>query len=92
MILNPAKRELLAAELLEAEGLSPVSRSLTRDALRRLCRNKAAVASIIVLTTASAGWPTYVPPASSTPLRVAAAILAISSMLSSSESCSGGSG
>lgn len=50
MILNPAKRELLAAELLEAEGLSPVSRSLTRDALRRLCRNKAAVASIIVLT------------------------------------------
>ncbi len=43
MILNPAKRELLAAELLEAEGLSHKSRSLTGDALRRLSRNKAAV-------------------------------------------------
>ncbi len=49
MILNPAKRELLAAELLEAEGLSHKSRSLTSDALRRLSRNKAAVVAIIVL-------------------------------------------
>ncbi|OWV96548.1 peptide ABC transporter permease [Rhizobium sp. R72] len=49
MILNPAKRELLAAELLEAEGLSHKSRSLTGDALRRLSRNKAAVVAIIVL-------------------------------------------
>ncbi|NLS04412.1 ABC transporter permease subunit [Rhizobium sp. P32RR-XVIII] len=49
MILNPAKRELLAAELLEAEGLAPEGRSLTRDALRRLSRNKAAVISIAVL-------------------------------------------
>ncbi|MGI2031501.1 ABC transporter permease [Rhizobium panacihumi] len=49
MILNPAKRELLAAELLEAEGLSPEGRSLTKDAMRRLCRNKAAVVSIVVL-------------------------------------------
>jgi oligopeptide transport system permease protein len=49
MILNPAKRELLAAELLEAEGLAPDSRSLTRDALRRLSRNKAAVLAIVVL-------------------------------------------
>ena len=50
MILNPAKRELLAQELLEAEGLAPQSRSLTKDALRRLGRNKAAVLSIVVLT------------------------------------------
>ena len=50
MILNPAKRELLAQELLEAEGLAPESRSLTKDALRRLGRNKAAVLSIVVLT------------------------------------------
>lgn len=50
MILNPAKRELLAAELLEAEGLSQKSRSLTGDALRRLSRNKAAVVAIVVLT------------------------------------------
>jgi oligopeptide transport system permease protein len=49
MILNPAKRELLAAELLEAEGLSHKSRSLTDDALRRLSRNKAAVVAIVVL-------------------------------------------
>ena len=49
MILNPAKRELLAAELLEAEGLAPEGRSLTKDALRRLSRNKAAVVSIVVL-------------------------------------------
>ncbi|MEK1895654.1 MAG: ABC transporter permease subunit [Rhizobium sp.] len=49
MILNPAKRELLAAELLEAEGLSHKSRSLTGDALRRLSRNKAAVVAIVVL-------------------------------------------
>lgn len=49
MILNPAKRELLAQELLEAEGLAPEGRSLTRDALRRLGRNKAAVLSIVVL-------------------------------------------
>ncbi len=49
MILNPAKRELLAVELLEAEGLSNKSRSLTGDALRRLSRNKAAVVAIIVL-------------------------------------------
>ncbi|WP_025659706.1 ABC transporter permease subunit [Rhizobium sp. IBUN] len=49
MILNPAKRELLAAEFLEAEGLSHKSRSLTSDALRRLSRNKAAVVAIIVL-------------------------------------------
>ncbi|KQV15636.1 peptide ABC transporter permease [Rhizobium sp. Root1203] len=49
MILNPAKRELLAAELLEAEGLSQKSRSLTGDALRRLSRNKAAVVAIVVL-------------------------------------------
>ncbi|WP_431320942.1 ABC transporter permease [Rhizobium sp. YTU87027] len=49
MILNPAKRELLAAQLLEAEGLSHKSRSLTGDALRRLSRNKAAVVAIIVL-------------------------------------------
>ncbi|CCM77934.1 ABC transporter permease [Rhizobium mesoamericanum] len=49
MILNPAKRELLAAELLAAEGLSHKSRSLTGDALRRLSRNKAAVVAIIVI-------------------------------------------
>lgn len=49
MMLNPAKRELLAQELLEAEGLAPEGRSLTRDALRRLGRNKAAVLSIAVL-------------------------------------------
>ncbi|OCJ14073.1 peptide ABC transporter permease [Rhizobium sp. AC44/96] len=49
MILNPAKRELLAAELLEAEGLTHKSRSLTGDALRRLARNKAAVVAIAVL-------------------------------------------
>jgi oligopeptide transport system permease protein len=49
MILNPARRELLAAELLEAEGLSHKSRSLTGDALRRLSRNKAAVVAIVVL-------------------------------------------
>jgi oligopeptide transport system permease protein len=49
MILNPAKRELLAAELLEAEGMSHESRSLTGDALRRLSRNKAAVVAIVVL-------------------------------------------
>lgn len=50
MILNPARRELLAAELLEAEGLSQKSRSLTGDALRRLSHNKAAVVAIVVLT------------------------------------------
>ncbi len=49
MILNPAKRELLAAELLEAEGLTHKSRSLTGDALRRLSRNKAAVVAVAVL-------------------------------------------
>jgi len=49
MILNPARRELLAAELLEAEGLTQKSRSLTSDALRRLSRNKAAVVAIVVL-------------------------------------------
>ena len=49
MILNPAKRELLEAELLSAEGLAPESRSLTRDAIRRLLRNKAAALAIIVL-------------------------------------------
>jgi oligopeptide transport system permease protein len=49
MILNPAKRELLEAELLSAEGLAPESRSLTRDALRRLFRNKAAALAIVVL-------------------------------------------
>ena len=53
MILNPAKRELLAQELLEAEGLAPEGRSLTRDALRRLGRNKAAVLSIAVLSLRS---------------------------------------
>ena len=36
------------------------------------------------------GW--YVPPASSTPLRVAVAILCINSRFSSSDSCSGGAG
>lgn len=50
MILNPARRELLAAELLEAEGLSQKSRSLTGDALRRLSHNKAAAVAIVVLT------------------------------------------
>jgi oligopeptide transport system permease protein len=50
MILNPARRELLAAELLDAEGLSQKSRSLTGDALRRLSHNKAAVVAIVVLT------------------------------------------
>ncbi|WP_337269014.1 ABC transporter permease [Oryzifoliimicrobium ureilyticus] len=49
MILNPAKKELLVAELLEAEGLTGESRSLTVDALRRLSRNKAAVAAVVVL-------------------------------------------
>ncbi len=49
MILNPAKRELLEAELIAAEGLAPEGRSLTRDALRRLFRNKAAAAAIIVM-------------------------------------------
>ncbi len=49
MILNPARRELLAAELLEAEGLTQKSRSLTSDALRRLSRNRAAVVAIVVL-------------------------------------------
>lgn len=50
MILNLARRELLAKELLEAEGLAPESRSLIRDAIRRLLRNKAAALSLIVLT------------------------------------------
>lgn len=49
MILNPAKREMLEAELLSAEGLAPESRSLTKDALRRLFRNKAAALAIVVL-------------------------------------------
>lgn len=49
MILNPAKREMLEAELLSAEGLAPKSRSLTKDALRRLFRNKAAALAIVVL-------------------------------------------
>jgi oligopeptide transport system permease protein len=49
MILNPAKRELLAAELLAAEGLDVEGRSLTKDAIRRLLRNKAAALAIIVL-------------------------------------------
>jgi oligopeptide transport system permease protein len=49
MILNPAKRELLAEELLAAEGLSVKSRSLTKDAVRRLLRNKAAALAIVVL-------------------------------------------
>ena len=50
MILNPAKRELLAEELLAAEGLAVKSRSLTKDAVRRLLRNKAAALAIVVLT------------------------------------------
>ena len=50
MILNSAKRELLEAELLSAEGLAPKVRSLTGDAMRRLLRNKAAALSLIVLT------------------------------------------
>ncbi|SCB26594.1 ABC transporter permease subunit [Rhizobium multihospitium] len=49
MILNSAKRELLEAELLSAEGLAPKGRSLTGDAMRRLLRNKAAALSLIVL-------------------------------------------
>jgi oligopeptide transport system permease protein len=49
MILNPAKRELLAAELLAAEGLDVEGRSLTKDAVRRLLRNKAAALALIVL-------------------------------------------
>ena len=49
MILNSAKRELLEAELLSAEGLAPKGRSLTGDAMRRLMRNKAAALSLIVL-------------------------------------------
>ncbi|KAA0700555.1 ABC transporter permease subunit [Neorhizobium sp. P12A] len=49
MILNPAKRELLAAELLAAEGLAVEGRSLTKDAIRRLLRNKAAALAIVVL-------------------------------------------
>ncbi|WP_267549935.1 ABC transporter permease [Rhizobium rhizogenes] len=49
MILNSAKRELLEAELLSAEGLAPKGRSLTSDAMRRLLRNKAAALSLIVL-------------------------------------------
>lgn len=49
MILNSAKRELLEAELLSAEGLAPKGRSLTGDAMRRLLRNKAATLSLIVL-------------------------------------------
>ena len=48
--------------------------------------------SIIFSTTASAGCGAYVAPESSTPLRVATAILCISSRLSSSESCRGGAG
>lgn len=50
MILNLARREQLAEELKAAEGLAPESRSLTRDAMRRLLRNKAAAISLIVLT------------------------------------------
>ena len=50
MILNLARRELLAEELLAAEGLAPESRSLSKDALRRLLRNKAAALSLIVIT------------------------------------------
>jgi oligopeptide transport system permease protein len=50
MILNPARRELLAEELLAAEGLAPEGRSLGKDALRRLLRNRAAAVSIVVLT------------------------------------------
>ncbi|TCR92069.1 ABC transporter permease subunit [Rhizobium sp. BK376] len=49
MILNPAKRELLAAELLAAEGLAVEGRSLTKDAIRRLLRNKAAALALVVL-------------------------------------------
>ncbi|MBM7049870.1 MULTISPECIES: ABC transporter permease [Rhizobium] len=49
MILNSAKRELLEAELLSAEGLAPKGRSLSGDAMRRLLRNKAAALSLIVL-------------------------------------------
>ncbi|WP_112604775.1 ABC transporter permease [Rhizobium sp. WW22] len=49
MILNSAKRELLEAELLSAEGLAPKGRSLTGDAMRRLLRNKAAALSLIIL-------------------------------------------
>jgi oligopeptide transport system permease protein len=49
MILNSAKREMLEAELLSAEGLAPKGRSLTGDAMRRLLRNKAAALSLIVL-------------------------------------------
>lgn len=50
MILNLARRELLAEELRAAEGLAPESRSLTRDAMRRLLRNKAAAISIVVIS------------------------------------------
>ena len=50
MILNLARRELLAEELLAAEGLAPESRSLSKDALRRLLHNKAAALSLIVIT------------------------------------------
>ncbi|MFB2561942.1 ABC transporter permease subunit [Rhizobium sp. IMFF44] len=49
MILNSAKRELLEAELLSAEGLAPKGRSLTGDAMRRLLRNKAAALSLVIL-------------------------------------------
>lgn len=49
MILNSAKRELLEAELLSAEGLAPKGRSLSGDAMRRLLRNKAAALSLVVL-------------------------------------------
>ncbi|MGA1802391.1 ABC transporter permease subunit [Rhizobium sp. HT1-10] len=49
MILNLARREQLAEELKAAEGLAPESRSLTRDAMRRLLRNKAAAISLVVL-------------------------------------------
>ncbi|MBO9099114.1 MULTISPECIES: ABC transporter permease subunit [unclassified Rhizobium] len=50
MILNLARREQLEEELRAAEGLAPESRSLTRDAMRRLLRNKAAAISLVVLT------------------------------------------
>ncbi len=50
MILNLARREQLAEELKAAEGLAPESRSLTRDAMRRLLRNKAAAISLVVLS------------------------------------------
>jgi oligopeptide transport system permease protein len=49
MILNLAKRELLEAELIAAEGLAPESRSLTKDAVRRLLRNKAAALALVVV-------------------------------------------